>query len=426
MLYRFISGVVGLVGLVTMSSMLLALPAFAVAPSNDDFADREVLSGSLPIEVPGSNLEATKELEEPEVGAFAAGHSVWFEWEAPSSGWFTVGACGSDFEAVIGIFTGTELASLSRVVQGNAAEGPDCPYRQRQYSFEAVDGTAYVIGVDGNGFSFPEGPSPDDEGTIQLLIEPTPPPDNDDLAGATQVIGSLVEEGAFYGASVWGYNWQATKELGEPAHAGDPGGASVWYSWTAPGSGTAAFYPCCGPEFLVGVYTGSSLGALTPVITTAGPPGGAVTADVSAGTTYRIAVDGKQDESTGDPYTSSFEFRISMTDPALPPPDPTIIEESFPIPADTAPPETDIARRMLRPAKRRVTFFLRASEPDSTFLCRIDKRAFSPCRSPKTYRHLGRGWHAFRAAAVDPAGNVDPSPAVTRFKIPQPKNQRKR
>ena len=67
---------------------------------------------------------------------------------------------------MLGIFTGTELASLSRVVSGNAAEGPDCPYGQRQYSFEAIGGTDYVIGVDGDAFSFPEGPPLDDEGTI--------------------------------------------------------------------------------------------------------------------------------------------------------------------------------------------------------------------------------------------------------------------
>jgi len=29
----------------------------------------------------------------------------------------------------------------------------------------------------------------------------------------------------------------ATKEPGEPAHAGNDGGASIWYSWTAPSTG---------------------------------------------------------------------------------------------------------------------------------------------------------------------------------------------
>src|SRR4029077_16287069 len=46
-------------------AMLLALPASALAapPANDDFADRQVLSGPLPVEVTGSNEEATKEGE---------------------------------------------------------------------------------------------------------------------------------------------------------------------------------------------------------------------------------------------------------------------------------------------------------------------------------------------------------------------------
>src|SRR4051812_7627755 len=38
--------------------------------------------------------------------------------------------------------------------------------------------------------------------------------------------------------SVLASNVGATTEAGEPAHAGDAGGSSVWWSWTAPNSGT--------------------------------------------------------------------------------------------------------------------------------------------------------------------------------------------
>ncbi len=37
-----------------------------------------------------------------------------------------------------------------------------------------------------------------------------------------------------------GTNIRATKESGEPNHAGNSGGASVWYHWTAPASGSVA------------------------------------------------------------------------------------------------------------------------------------------------------------------------------------------
>ena len=57
----------------------------------------------------------------------------------------------------------------------------------------------------------------------------------------------------------------ATKQTGEPNHAGDPGGHSAWYSWTplkAPRSSSDA---CTAFQPLIGVYTGSAVNTLTPV-----------------------------------------------------------------------------------------------------------------------------------------------------------------
>src|SRR6476659_2852328 len=82
-----------------LAALLLALPASAVAapPANDDFANRQVLGGPLPIEVTASNVEATKEEGEFIPGLSPAGHSVWFEWEAQADGWVTIGACEEAF-----------------------------------------------------------------------------------------------------------------------------------------------------------------------------------------------------------------------------------------------------------------------------------------------------------------------------------------
>ena len=52
------------------------------------------------------------------------------------------------------------------------------------------------------------------------------PPSNDDLINAEVIDGRL--------GWTYGENTEATKEPGEPNHAGNPGGASVWYSSTAP------------------------------------------------------------------------------------------------------------------------------------------------------------------------------------------------
>ena len=38
-----------------------------------------------------------------------------------------------------------------------------------------------------------------------------------------------------------GTNVGATKETGEPDHAGNVGGASVWCRWVAPADGTVTF-----------------------------------------------------------------------------------------------------------------------------------------------------------------------------------------
>ena len=94
-----------------------------------------------------------------------------------------------------------------------------------------------------------------------------------------------------------GTNAGATKEAGEPNHAGNSGGASVWYQWQAPSTGFVTF-STAGSNFdtLLGGYTGGSVGALTPVASNDDVGGfdltSRVTFNVTGGTTYRVAVDG--------------------------------------------------------------------------------------------------------------------------------------
>ena len=110
---------------------------------------------------------------------------------------------------------------------------------------------------------------------------------------------SLVLAGAT--GSVTGTNAGATKEPGEPVHAGNAGGASVWYRWTAPSTGLATFKTCSSNfDTMLAAYTGSSVGALTQVASNDDSWFGcslfATQSRVQflavAGTTYRVAVDG--------------------------------------------------------------------------------------------------------------------------------------
>ncbi len=93
-------------------------------------------------------------------------------------------------------------------------------------------------------------------------------------------------------------NSAATKETGEPDHAGNPGGHSLWYCWTAPTNRPVTF-DTIGSSFdtVLAVYTGDLLTNLTLVASNDDIAGATnrmsrVTFTASMGTTYRVAVDG--------------------------------------------------------------------------------------------------------------------------------------
>ena len=86
--------------------------------------------------------------------------------------------------------------------------------------------------------------------------------------------------------------------------------------------------------------------------------------------------------------------------------------------ADTTPPQTRITNRPRHKAKvDHVRFKFRSSEKRSTFRCRLDKKKWRSCTSPKKYKHLDPGRHVFKVRATDTAGNVDPTPARAKFKV---------
>jgi hypothetical protein len=91
----------------------------------------------------------------------------------------------------------------------------------------------------------------------------------------------------------------AGKQSGEPSHSPDanPGGASIWTSWTAPATGTVTFSTAgSGFDTELAAYTGTSVGALTAVAKNDDASStvrtSSITFNATAGTTYRIAVDG--------------------------------------------------------------------------------------------------------------------------------------
>jgi hypothetical protein len=143
-------------------------PAAAVAapPPNDNFANAQVLSGSLPVVVTGTTTEATYESGEPlppGEGCPSCVRSVWYRWTAPRGGDVLMETCapapspqGSPFADV---FTGSSPSNLQRVrLRSDIARTAECPYAEQPtrdtpyyqiYLFDAVAGQTYNIRVSG-------------------------------------------------------------------------------------------------------------------------------------------------------------------------------------------------------------------------------------------------------------------------------------
>ena len=131
---------------------------------------------------------------------------------------------------------------------------------------------------------------------------PGPPPANDNLANAQAISGCS--------GSVNGTNISATKEAGEPSHNpstasdADPGGASVWYQWQAPSTGSVTINlvstAAGSHDTMLAVYTGNSIGSLTSFgkndDVSSGDTNSRVTFTATAGTTYKIAAAGWNSE----------------------------------------------------------------------------------------------------------------------------------
>jgi hypothetical protein len=98
-------------------------------------------------------------------------------------------------------------------------------------------------------------------------------------------------------------------------------------------------------------------------------------------------------------------------------PTPTVTPSPTATPPDVTPPRTRLRAALISHAKRKATSRFGSGEAGSKFLCKLDKKKFKPCTSPKTYKKLKPGKHVFRVKARDRAGNVDRTPMVKRFKI---------
>jgi subtilisin-like proprotein convertase family protein len=105
------------------------------------------------------------------------------------------------------------------------------------------------------------------------------------------------------------------------------------------------------------------------------------------------------DAEPADPSTA----RVTIRDPA--------------VSADTSAPQTEIVKGPRRKTSRRAARVRFRANEAARFECKLDRQRFKPCRSPGKLERLRPGRHRFAVRAIDRAGNVDPTPAVRRWRV---------
>ncbi|MBW4682373.1 MAG: hypothetical protein KME19_20105 [Microcoleus vaginatus WJT46-NPBG5] len=244
---------------------------------NDNFTNNFGLYGSGGT-TNGDNINATKEVGEPNHAGFTGGTSVWWSWTAPVARTATIDTFGSNFDTMLGVYTGSSVSGLTAIAGNDDSNDTT----QSQVTFNPVAGTTYRIAVDGYNAT---------QGNIVLNYQ-IEAPTNDNFLNSSVLSASPTAAAI----TATGDNFGATQEAGEPNHGGYTEGQSVWWSWTAPLTRETTINTF-GSNFdtLLGVHTGSSLSGLTTIAGNDDTNGGnqsQVTFNAVAGTTYRIAVDG--------------------------------------------------------------------------------------------------------------------------------------
>ena len=168
----------------------------------------------------------------------AGGRSVWYRYQPPFEGVATITTLNSQFDTILGVYTGSSVDALSLIGSNDDAQG-----RSSKVVFRAHSNTAYYIAVD--GFDGAQGPLVLNWSLATLLP-------NDDFDSGQILSGPS--------GSVTGTNVGASNELGEPNHAGVVGSTSVWYTWQANNTARITF-TTEGSSFntLLAVYTDQPL-----------------------------------------------------------------------------------------------------------------------------------------------------------------------
>jgi Ca2+-binding RTX toxin-like protein len=126
-------------------------------------------------------------------------------------------------------------------------------------------------------------------------------------------------------------------------------------------------------------------------------------------------------EAVREAAPNSFQLLPDFPIPTPPPPAATV--KPKPVVRDRTAPRTKILARpravlTTTKARARAVFRFASSERGSSFRCKLDRKPYRVCVSPRIYL-LRRGRHTVRIFAIDSSGNADHTPALLSLRVRQ-------
>ena len=274
-------------------TVLLANYSTPHRPANDSRLKSDNLPLTRSFQVKADNTFATKELGEPLHASSPGGHSLWWRYDPSEDGTLEINTFGSDFDTVLAAYSVGRTVAL---VSNDDYKGSDAVSRSSSLVRVPVSkGIPIEIAVDGW-----------DKASGSVVLNGKLSSYFNDSYNYPRRLDS--------GMATIGSNKGAKKEASEIYHAGNRGGASVWYEWKAPVGGAATVtlksfnLPAFNPYFAiyVGLEKIQTVNDWDTLKLVANSKDGIASFEAMAGQSYRIAVDGR--------YYRSCSFWVFCTD----------------------------------------------------------------------------------------------------------------
>ena len=229
---------------VGLGVLLLANICVCAQPANDQCSGAIILQPGVPFVM--STADATDAADPASVCGIPITGGVWFRFTPASNGLVRVSTCGSDFDTILQVLSGT-CAALTPVIDCNDDPGPACAGFQASVQFFGSAGVTYwIVAGDFIGMG----------GNLSIVAYAVDRPPNDDCIGAV-----TLQPGVPFAMSTT--NATATGDSVPACQTNF--GSGVWFKFTPQTSGTVTI-STCGSDFntVLQVYSGSC-GALVPI-----------------------------------------------------------------------------------------------------------------------------------------------------------------